>query len=54
VRIGDDVHEDLAWTYREPQHDAEPVRDLIAFFDERVDVEVDDRLHERPVTQWSR
>lgn len=54
VRIGDDVHEDLAWTYREPQHDAEPVRDLIAFFDERVDVEVDGRLHERPVTQWSR
>jgi uncharacterized protein (DUF427 family) len=54
VRIGDEVHEDLAWTYREPQHDAEPVRDLIAFFDERVDVEVDGRLHERPVTQWSR
>jgi len=54
VRIGNEVHEDLAWTYREPQHDAEPVRDLIAFYNERVDVEVDGRLHERPVTQWSR
>jgi uncharacterized protein (DUF427 family) len=54
VRIGDELHEDLAWTYREPQHDAEPVRDLIAFFNERVDIEVDGRLHERPVTQWSR
>ena len=54
VRIGNEVHEDLAWTYREPQHDAEPVRDLIAFYNERVDVEVDGRLHERPVTQRSR
>jgi len=26
---------DVAWTYREPQHDAVPVRDLVCFFDER-------------------
>jgi len=54
VRIGGELREDLAWTYRDPQHDAEPVRDLIAFFDEHVDVEVDGVLEERPVTQWSR
>jgi uncharacterized protein (DUF427 family) len=54
VRIGETVHEDLAWTYPQPQHDAEPVRDLICFFDEHVDVEIDGELQERPVTQWSR
>jgi uncharacterized protein (DUF427 family) len=54
VRVGDTVHDDIAWAYPEPQHDAEPVRDLIAFFDERVDVEIDGRPQERPVTQWSR
>ncbi|HWX09828.1 MAG TPA: DUF427 domain-containing protein [Gaiellaceae bacterium] len=54
VRIGDELHEDLAWTYHEPQHDAEPARDLIAFYNERVDIEVDGQPHERPMTQWSR
>jgi len=47
-------HHDLAWSYPDPQHDAEPVRDLIAFFDERADVEIDGVVGERPVTQWSR
>jgi uncharacterized protein (DUF427 family) len=47
-------HEDVAWTYPDPQHDAEPVRDRIAFYDERVDVEVGGERSERPVTQWSR
>jgi uncharacterized protein (DUF427 family) len=54
VRIGDAFHDDLAWSYPEPQHDGEPVRDLIAFYNERVDVEVDGTVGERPVTQWSR
>jgi uncharacterized protein (DUF427 family) len=54
VRVGDELHDDLAWTYSTPQHDAEPVRDLIAFFDERVDLELDGEVQERPQTQWSR
>jgi uncharacterized protein (DUF427 family) len=44
---------DVAWTYHEPLHDAEPVRDRICFFDERVDVIVDGRRRARPVTPWS-
>ena len=44
---------DIAWTYREPLHDAEPVRGHIAFFDERVDVIVDGTRRERPITPWS-
>jgi uncharacterized protein (DUF427 family) len=45
---------DVAWTYHEPLHDAEPVRDRIAFFDERVDVIVDGARRQRPVTHFSR
>jgi uncharacterized protein (DUF427 family) len=46
--------EAVAWSYEQPLHDALPVRDLVAFYDERVDVEVDGEPQERPRTQWSR
>jgi uncharacterized protein (DUF427 family) len=44
----------VAWSYPDPLHDALPVRDLICFYDERVDIEVDGELQGRPATQWSR
>ena len=44
---------DVAWTYREPLHDAEPVRDRIAFFDERVDVILDGVRRGRPITHFT-
>jgi uncharacterized protein (DUF427 family) len=51
--IGDRVIPDIAWAYHEPLHDAAQVRDLTAFFDERVDVIVDGEHRERPITPWS-
>jgi uncharacterized protein (DUF427 family) len=53
VRVGDRVEEDLVWSYPDPQHDAEPVRDMLCFFGERVDVELDGVVEDRPTTQWS-
>lgn len=44
---------DVAWAYHEPLRDAEPVRDRIAFFNEKVDVVVDGERQQRPVTPWS-
>jgi len=44
---------DLAWTYPDPRHDADPVRDLVAFFDEKIDVILDGKPQPRPVTPWS-
>lgn len=44
---------EVAWTYRNPLHDAVPVRDMIAFFNERVDITVDGQRQDRPVTPWS-
>jgi uncharacterized protein (DUF427 family) len=54
VRVGDVLHEDLAWTYPEPDDDGRAIRDLICFFNERVDLEVDGQAQDRPTTQWSR
>jgi uncharacterized protein (DUF427 family) len=54
VPIGAGVVEDLVWTYRDPQHDAKPVADLLCFFNERVELEVDGERMDRPRTQWSR
>ncbi|MGN6752100.1 MAG: DUF427 domain-containing protein [Intrasporangium sp.] len=44
---------DIAWSYEEPLLDALPVRDQVAFFDERLDVAVDGKRLRRPVTPWS-
>lgn len=44
---------DVAWTYPQPLREAGPVAERIAFFNERLDVIVDGRHAERPVTQWS-
>jgi uncharacterized protein (DUF427 family) len=43
----------IAWTYEDPLHDGLPVRGLVAFYNERVDLEVDGEPQERPRTQWS-
>jgi uncharacterized protein (DUF427 family) len=53
VRVGDRVVPDLVWSYPEPMHDAEPVRDLLAFYNERVDLDVEGVRQDRPATQWS-
>ena len=51
--VGGRLVPDLAWSYPDPQHDAARVRDLIAFFDERIDVILDGERRARPVTPWS-
>jgi uncharacterized protein (DUF427 family) len=53
VRIGDTLYDDLAWTYEEPDDDGRPIRGLICFFNERVDLELGGEAQERPITQWS-
>ncbi|MCW2865394.1 MAG: hypothetical protein JWP48_7102 [Actinoallomurus sp.] len=44
--------EDVAWTYEAPLREAEPVRDLVCFWNEKVDLEVDGELQERPASRW--
>ena len=49
-----DDEDDLVWSYPQPRQGMEAIKDRLAFFNERVDVEVDGERQERPVTQWSR
>jgi uncharacterized protein (DUF427 family) len=46
--------EDVVWHYPDPGRDAQDVRDLLCFYNEVVDLEVDGERQERPRTQWSR
>jgi uncharacterized protein (DUF427 family) len=43
----------IAWSYELPLNDAMPVRSMIAFYNERVDIDVDGEPEQRPRTQWS-
>jgi uncharacterized protein (DUF427 family) len=52
--VGGRTVPDLAWSYEHPLREAEPVRGMVCFFDERVDVLLDGVRRERPVTPWSR
>jgi uncharacterized protein (DUF427 family) len=52
VRVGETLHEDLAWSYPAPLPESQKVAGLIAFYDEKLDIEVDGVLHERPRTKF--
>ncbi|MGZ4428405.1 MAG: DUF427 domain-containing protein [Nocardioidaceae bacterium] len=43
----------IAWTYTEPLHDATPVRDLLCFWNERTDLELDGAAVPRPSSPFS-
>lgn len=53
VRIGDTLHADVAWSYAEPVVECPRIAGLVAFLDERVDVDIDGVRQERPRTPWS-
>jgi uncharacterized protein (DUF427 family) len=53
VEAGGEHVEDLIWYYPEPISEAAKIKGLLAFFNEKVDLEVDGEEHERPRTQWS-
>jgi uncharacterized protein (DUF427 family) len=49
-----DGEKPVAWSYPDPLPAVEAIRDRIAFFNERVDIEVDGKGEERPTTPFSR
>jgi uncharacterized protein (DUF427 family) len=54
VRIGDEVHADLAWAYDFPTLALTPIAGLIAFYNEHVDLTLDGVALERPATPFSK
>jgi uncharacterized protein (DUF427 family) len=53
AHVDDTVLEDVAWSYEDPHNYATSVKDRICFFNERVDVSIDDERMARPRTPWS-
>ncbi len=51
---GGELIKDLVWYYPEPFHDGAPVKDLLCFLNERVELAVDGESAGRPDTAWSR
>jgi uncharacterized protein (DUF427 family) len=54
VRLGDRLHQDLAWAYDYPTRQLMPIAGLVAFYNEKVDIELDGQRVERPSTAFSR
>ncbi|KAA0095448.1 DUF427 domain-containing protein [Mycolicibacterium sp. P1-18] len=52
VRVGDEVHPDLAWTYDYPLPAVSAIAGLVAFYDEKVDVVLDGVPQARPKTHF--
>jgi uncharacterized protein (DUF427 family) len=54
VKLGDgEVLKDVVWYYAEPIAESAKIAGLVCFFNERVDIELDGELQERPESPWS-
>jgi uncharacterized protein (DUF427 family) len=53
IRAGGTVHKDLVWSYPFPIPECSKIAQLMAFFNEKLDIYVDDELQPRPKTNWS-
>ncbi len=53
LRVGDTVVPDAVWSYPDPIPENPKIRDLLCFFNERVDIVVDGETLDRSVTPWS-
>jgi uncharacterized protein (DUF427 family) len=53
ARVGDRTVEDVAWSYRTPLPESQKVAGMIAFYNERVDLVIDEERQARPTTPFS-
>ena len=53
VRIGEQLYENVAWSYATPLPESQKIAGLIAFYNEKVDLRVHGDLLERPSTKFS-
>ena len=53
ARIGDALHEDIAWSYAYPAPEVIQIAGLVAFYDEKVDTFIDGVAVARPRTKFS-
>lgn len=50
--VNGQVHEDILWGYDTPLPESQKIAGLVSFYNEKVDIYVDEILEERPVTKF--
>jgi uncharacterized protein (DUF427 family) len=53
VTVGGETHEDVVWGYDSPLPESQEILGLVCFYNEKVDVYVDEVLEEQPKTKFS-
>lgn len=53
VRVGEEIHRDLAWEYDFPTLQLQPIAGMIAFYNEKVDIFLEGERLTRPETHFS-
>ena len=53
VKAGTEELENVAWSYPDPITENPKIKDLICFYNEKVDIYIDGALLPRPITPWS-
>jgi uncharacterized protein (DUF427 family) len=53
ARVGEAEHRDVAWSYDFPTRQLLPIAGLVAFYNEKLDLYLDGRKLDRPVTHFS-
>lgn len=53
VEIEGNVHADIAWGYDTPLPESQKIGGMVSFYNEKVDIYVDEVLEERPKTKFS-
>jgi uncharacterized protein (DUF427 family) len=53
VNVGGETYKDLVWSYPYPIPECSKIAQLMAFYNEKVDLYVDGELQPRPRTNWS-
>jgi uncharacterized protein (DUF427 family) len=53
VQAGDEVATDVVWSYPYPIPEIPKIENLLAFYNEKVDITVNGVPQDRPVTKWS-
>lgn len=53
LQVGDRLHRDFVWTYRDPLPESGRIKGLLCFYNEKVDLYIDGELQDRPETPFS-
>ena len=53
LSVSGKVHEDLVWGYDTPMAESQKVAGLVAFYNEKVDIYIDEVLQDRPKTKFA-